>query len=359
MPGNYDRDQRLITLNTDFDQEPLLTTATIVHFAVSDMLHEQQFSLAGFPDVTDIAVIATGLGVLHGNLQMANSSGSFWDSTVWSSFPQPFLDAKSTSYAFALTAWLREEIEPAWFRDLPAEVKRPMQKSIKYLDKTNDSFFQMSNERQVTLDQPQADWLKCAADQPPSTQVIAVRHLQPDGNLNGEIETQLLEMFHSNNPAILLQCINAGERLKMETSIKAEDPVVAELRTLLEHGNDVIRAKAMCALTRMSQLDEASVEIAGRLLDGNTRHIVFSGVFALGAQESVPENIMPGVNRGFVRALQKCDYEFVGLFAAAFNRWMDDPAAHIRGLLEEDNPEYLEVGLETLQQVQDQMVALG
>ena len=111
----------------------MLAMASLIHFLVSDLLHQEQHPQAGFPDVTDIAVIATGLGVPHGNLKLVNSTGTFWDSTAWSNFAQPFLDAKSTVYAFALASWFREDAELEWSRGLAAELKRPLQKSFKYL----------------------------------------------------------------------------------------------------------------------------------------------------------------------------------------------------------------------------------
>ena len=323
------------------------------------MLHQNDFAFANYPEITDIAVVGTGLGMLQSNLNFVNNSGTFWDTTAWDIFPRPFLDAKSMAYALALSAWIREDDDPLWVRELPGEVKRPMQKSLKFLLKSNDSFFKLSNERQVTLDQPQADWLAFASEESATTQVIAIRHFQPDGKVDAELEALLMEKMKSSNLAIMLQSIDAAERLKMGSDIAEQDPVIEELGVLIEFPNDEVRAKAMCSLTRLAQLNDASINVAVRLLDGNAKHIVFSGIYALGSQDSVPENALPPANRGFVRALQKCDYEFVGLFAAAFNRWMEDPQNHIRTLLEEDSPEYVEIGLEALQQVQDQLVALG
>ena len=323
------------------------------------MLHQHEFPFANYPDITDVAAIATGLGLLQSSLSFVNSGGQFWDSTAWDHFPQPFLDPKSTAYALALSAWLREQENPDWFRDLPSDVKRPAQKSLKFLCKSNDSFFNFSNEQNVKLDQPQAEWLEMAKQEGATTQVIAVKQLQADGKTNAEIEATLLEKIQSENLAIKLQCINAVERLKIADEVSGEDALIEELRLLIEHRDDEVRAKAMCALTRLKQLDEASVDVAARLLDGNARHIVFAGVYALVSQESVPDHVLPPVNRGFVRALQKCDYEFVGLFATAYNLWMDDPEEHVQTLLEKDGSEYVQIGLDALKEVQDQLVEIG
>ena len=46
------------------------------------------------------------------------------------------------------------------------------------------------------------------------------------------------------------------------------------------------------------------------------------------------------------------------LFAAAYNRLLDDPQSHLEGPLK-DSPELLQIALETLQQVPGQLVLIG
>ena len=59
--------------------EPRLTAATVIHFAVADMLRQQQLGYAHLPEVVDLAVINVGLGVLQSSFGFVKQVGSFWD----------------------------------------------------------------------------------------------------------------------------------------------------------------------------------------------------------------------------------------------------------------------------------------
>ena len=82
-------------------------------------------------------------------------------------------------------------------------------------------------------------------------------------------------------------------------------------------------------------------------------------ILALGSQESIAESFMPLVDRAFMRALKSCDYEFVGLFASAYKRWLPDAKAHAHEMLEEHNPELLEIALDAINGTPEQLVSLG
>ena len=123
-------------------QEPELAVATLVHGVVSDLLHQHKYAYAHFPEFVDLTVIATGLGTLLSNLDFVSQSPTFWDSTQWRLIPRPFLDSQGVAYANAIAAWTRGERDPEWATDLEAELQRSMTKSLKFLNKTDDCFFQ-------------------------------------------------------------------------------------------------------------------------------------------------------------------------------------------------------------------------
>ena len=95
------------------------------------------------------------------------------------------------------------------------------------------------------------------------------------------------------------------------------------------------------------------------MIDSSVQFVVFAGIVALSSLESVPDYGLRASERGFVRALQTCHYEFVGLFAIAFDRWLDDAESHIERILPDDEPEYLKIAIEALQDVRAQSVALS
>lgn len=319
---------------------------------MTDLLHQHKLGSAHLPEVVDLAVIATGLGVLQSSFEFVKQTGSFWDSTYWDVAPRPFLDCDALAYANAVAAWSRGEKDPAWANEIPAEVKRPMRKSLKYLTKTNDSF--LKSAQTASSQRSQQQWLELASQPLVSTQIIALRHLTIDPSTTDQQESTLLKLLRSSNRAVMLHSISAVQELKLNS-----EPIADELRFLVESRDDETRAKAVVALARLAQLDEPTIETAGKMIDSPVRYVVFAGLSALSSLESVPDSALRASDRRFVRALQTCDYEFVGHFAAALSRWLEDPQAHVQRLLSDDQPEYLKIATEALQEVQSRSAALS
>ena len=185
-----------------------------------------------------------------------------------------------------------------------------------------------------------------------TTQIIAIRNLDFDEQYFGQQEPLLVEKLQSPVRSIVLHAISAAESSKSNS-----EPIAIQLRMLVEDRDDEVRAKAMIALTNLRQLDELSISFAAKMVDNNVKYVVFAGVFALSSLESVSDDMLEIGARGLVRGLQSCDYEFISLFVAAFNRWLDDPKTHIEQLLQDDQPDYLEMAMEALEVIQEQAMA--
>ena len=332
--------------------EPKLTAATVIHHVVGDLLSQREYAFASFPEIVDLAVINTGLGTLQSSFSFVKQASTYWDSTYWDAAPRPFLDTQALAYASAIAAWMRGDNNPDWATGLPAEVIRPMKKSLKYLFKTDDSFFHRSTASQNLLSQTQREWLATAANKSSSKQVIAIRHLKPDQEIVDKQESLLLEKLRSPIPAVVLHSISAVESLNLKS-----ESIANELRMLAENPDDETRAKAIMALARLQQLDELTIGLAAKMIDSSVKYVVYAGVFTLSSLDSVSEHELKIAERGFLRALQSCDYEFVGLFASAFNLWLEDPESHFEQLLQDDQPGYLEIAIDALQNVKEQPAA--
>ena len=356
LPGKYEANGRTITLEMEIDSDPPMGLATLINGVVCDLLHQNNFGSANLPEPVELAVVGTGLGMIRNNIPLVKRQTSCWDSTQWELFPRPFLDCQSLAYVSAIAAWARDDATPDWWSDLPGDLKRPMRKSLKYLLKTNDSFFHPQAKRSLLAQSP-SEWWKLAASASASNAVIAIRHLESDGKLSDQQESLLLDKLRSANLAIVLNAIAATERMAFHQPAVASESVVRELRLLADHRDDEVRAKAMCAVAKLGRLDAAGVETAAGLLEDGLRHLVFAGVYALSTLESVPDHVLPPFDRCFVRSLRACDYEFIDLFAAGYRRWLDDPQSHLDDLLQ-DSPEHLPIASEALQKVTDQLVQL-
>lgn len=361
MPGSYDADTRTITLTTEWDGNHPLPIATTIHFVVVDLLVSSHFPGAHLPEIVDAATIATGLGTPRCRIDLVSKSGTFWDSTAWEILPPPFLGAQKAAYALAIAAWVRQEKSPAWASELTTEIAGPMGKSLKFLSKTNDSFFDGSLAATKTqlANYEQEQWLRLASSKLESSQIIGLRHcvIDPDRDDAEALQSQwsdlLVDKFRSNSKDVVLHAIAAVERGKIDNPQIADELVV-----LAENRDDEIKAKAMLTLTRLEKLDSVALELAARMLDSREKYVIFAGLFALSSSKEVSDQALPLLDRAFARALANCDQEFVGLFATGYSSWLPDPAAHFHSLFEEHSPEYLEIALEALENVGEQFVSL-
>lgn len=356
MPGNYNYETRTITLETDPDQDRVLTHTSLVNHVVRDLLHQERFGFANYPELVDLAVVLTGLGVAQSHLGFVNQEGRFWDSTRWLEYPHPFLNDQSYPYALALAAWWRGDANDDWVSEISRDMKRPMQKSLKYLQKTGDSFFQPALRAKV-LDQSQQDWIALSNSPSISNQIVAVRLLQTTDDSNEQAQV-LVEKLRSSNETVLLHAIASTEQIEDYDESRFR-PITDELQRLTEEGNDEIRAKAMLNLVRHGQMDDELIGTAARMLDSGTKHVVYAGLLALTSLPTAPEGIIRSFNRGFMRSLQSCDYEFVGIYSMAINRWYENAEDHLQDMLQEDSPEYLDMAMEALENVREQLVEQG
>ena len=333
--------------------EPQLTAAALIQHLVSDLLHQQKFPYAHFPELVDLAVVMMGLGTLRTQFEFVKRADIFWDSTYWGVFPRPFLDTQALGYAYAMSAWIRNEGDANWFADLPPAVKTPAKKSLKFLTKTGESFFNPDSVDKNLLEQESPKWLTMANDAAVSTQVIAMRHFEKDESETEKQQEIILSKLQSPNETLVAHAITSAESLQL-----TGEPIVNELNHLIEHRSDEIRAKSMIALTKLGCSDESTVAAATKMIDSNAKHVVFAGMFALSAQPQVDEATLKVVDRGFLSALQTCDYEFIQLYTSAYDRWLESPESHLQQLLS-GAEEYLEIAMESLEAAREQTVSLG
>ncbi len=326
--------------------------AAIISGVVSDLLYQSDFEWPHYPEWVDLAVIGTGLGVLRSGFAFVKKAGLHWDSTQWAAAPRPFLNIPALAYANALAAWARQDTSPSWARDLNTEIRRPVKTSMKYLAKTGDSFFQVAPDPKSNSGLSQADWWERAAQAEPSSRVIAIGQLNLDGEVTPEQQSVMVQVLQSNNRSVVLHGIAAIERMNIDGEV-----IAVELRSLVNDRDDEVRAKSLCTLTTLGMLDDATVQLTDEMLESHFRHNVFAGVYALSTLDSIPGFLMPSVQSAFMRALKSCDYEFVGLFAAAYKRWFDDPKAKVEEFLH-DSPELLPIAIDAIDGTPQELVSL-
>jgi len=261
LPCDYNSEKRQISVETEFSCDPRLATAALLQSFVHDLLFQN-----GLVDKV------------------------YWDATCWDVSPGDFLDHESLTYAHALATWSRSGNADS----LPVELGSA-KASLKYLNKTSDSFFQQS--------------------------------LVENDNL--EIDT----------------LIDLAANGKESTRIVA---VIEELRLLSDNHDQWLRSKAVQAVTFMGQLDDYVADNAAKMLSSSTNYVTYSGLLALSRLDNVSEDVLKLADRGFERALHTCNYQFIEMFAATYKKWLGDPTDHVNKLWDQSSPEYLQMATEAI-----------
>ena len=351
LPGSYHAESRTVTLGIEPNQDVEGATAALINAGITDVLCRSIPMYDRFPELVDMACVTVGLGAIRSNIQLVTKQPLFWDSTQWSTVARPFLGYPGLAYTNAIAAWVRGESSPAWADDLNAEVRSPMKKSLKYLNQTGDSFFQPQAASSSNLNQSAEQWWRLLESGKNSEQIIAVRHLPTNNAPSAQQERLLIERLRSRNSAIVLNTISTVEQMP------SAEPIAEVLRDLVQDRNSEIQAKSLCAISRLGELDDRALDSATELLEGGVPHCVFAGLVALASQKELSELQLDSTDRTLKRCLGSCNYEFVTLLTAAYKTWVPDPKAHISNLLAND-PDLLEVALDSLQGVPEQLVSI-
>jgi hypothetical protein len=85
--------------------------------------------------LTDLLTVYFGLGVLRANAYLRERWKHGLKGSSWSLARSGYLLAPAYGYSLALFAWGRDEMNPAWARELRPDVKQPFRQGLRYLHK--------------------------------------------------------------------------------------------------------------------------------------------------------------------------------------------------------------------------------
>ena len=323
-----------------------MSVATIVHFAVADLLHRSEFPLAESNELVEAACIAVGLGVLRNQMSFVKQSPRYWDSTSWDAIPRPFLDPTCLAYVNGLAAWFRQDKDNVWIGQLHTEIVKSAKKTLKYLIKTEDSFLHPNSLKSSIGQRTSSEWLQSLNQKSLSSQLAALQFFAGSKSFPDDHQDLLIAKLQSNEDAVVVHAINVAQSIA-----EPESSVINELRMLTESRDEITQSKAMMALTAIKQLDQNCFDTAVKMLQDNTQHVVYTGLVALSTKDEITEAEQKVVHRAFLKYLQSCNYEFVNLFVLAYSRWYDDVKAYLANTLQQDHPEYLDIALEVVESI--------
>ena len=309
------------------------------------MLANLEFPLAESNELVEASLVTMGLGMPRNQLSFVKQSPQYWDTTTWDAIPRPFLDPPCQAYVNALTAWLRNESNARWIDQLHPEIIRPTKKALKFLNKTQDTFLKSIDS--PIHDRTPSEWLELANQKSVSNQIAALQFFAGTQSFPDDHQDLLLSKLRSRNDAVVVHAIGAAESIE---SPSAE--IIDELRMLTDSIDEIAKSKAMVTLSKLRQLDQNCFNNALKMIQSDTKHVVYTGLLGMLTKESIDEAEQNIVNRVFLKYLQSCNYEFVNLFVTAYSRWVPDLNSYLHELLDDDYREYLDIALEAAKSIE-------
>ena len=340
MPSDYNSEKRQISIETEFADNPPLATAALMQSLVYDLLVTNGMTSTPPGEFLDAAVALCGLGEPRAEVELISDAGSYWDTTRWDANPGNFLDHESLAYAHSLAIWCR-----GGSTGLPTSM-RTAKASLKYLNKTNDSFFQKSL---ITDDQLGIEtFVELANNGKESTRISAMQFFQSSDGQDQQQDAAILANLQHRSDHVIAHAISAAQITQ-----SSSPSVIEELKLLTDNHDERLRSKAVQAITLMGHLDDYVADNAAKMLSSSKNYVTYSGLLALAKLDKVSDDVLKLADRGFERALHSCNYQFIELFAAAYNRWLNDPAAYLNKLWGERSPEYYQMATEALTALTD------
>ena len=336
MPSDYDSEKRQISIETEFNDNAPLATAALMQSLVQDLLVTDGMTSAAPGEFLDAAVVLCGLGGPRAEVELISDAGSYWDATRWDASPADFLDHESLAYAHSLAIWCRGENADS----LPASM-RSGKGSLKYLNKTNDSFFQQGLVADEQLGSE--TFVGLASNGKESTRIAAMKFFLADDSLHEQQDAAILSNLQHLSEHVIAHAASAAERTQSTSA-----GVIDELKALTDNHDDRLRSKAVQAVTLMGKLDDEVADNAAKMLSSSTNYVTYTGLLALSKLDRVSDDVLKLADRGFERALHTCNYQFIELFAGAYKRWLTDPATYLNKLWGERSPEYYQMATEAL-----------
>jgi len=324
--GQYHQGQpSSIELNPSQLQDPESLVGTLVHELAHEILLGGVLLTENNEDLerlTDLLPAFLGLGIFCANSAFREKTLREGRFSWWSVHKQGYLPMRMHAYGLALFAFAREETLPRWAEHLRLDIREPMFKGLRFLEKTDDTTLDISGARRCDELRPLDDCVEHLGHKSPSFRLLALSCLAEHGPAAALAVEAVARLLHDRDPDIPIAAAHALASIGPDAAA-----CIPELQSMLASRIDFQREHAAYALGAIGTNDAGVLDdLVGRL-DDQDREVAGAAAFALGrcvpGNEQVARRLLPA----FEEALCKCDYPRISLIAAALHATSADPRA--------------------------------
>jgi hypothetical protein len=324
---------QVVWINRSETTNPMSLVATMAHELAHSILLGQEWLTPQDADhefVTDLFVVASGLGIFVSNTSVVDESRTYVSGGLithrWSISKRGYLPIRMFGYALALFAWLRDEEQPRWARELRPDTRLVFEQALRYLRRTDDCLCQSQviPKGSVTDRRYLAERLTSASA---GVRISTFWELRRPGQLDLTDEEWQALASGLNHPDAVVQCEAA---LAIATMNRADPGIVEPLLRLIARNSDNADTRTALTLALGVQTEPANLlidELTHLLADESTSVIQAALIalsrFGRGAEPVAGSKILAVFRAGLIA----CDQRTIGHAAYALRQLYEDPVS--------------------------------
>jgi hypothetical protein len=289
--------------------------------------------------ITDLFPVVRGLGIFPANSAVYESNYSDGTITQWSVGKQGYMPARMFGYALALFAWLRGEPQPRWSRHLREDARTPLQRGLRYLQKTRHALLRPAGREVAFAEEHHAPLSQRLRSAIPGVRMAAFWQLRRPSRpeLAAAEWDALVDCLDHSDPVLQSEAAYA-----LTIYPRADADVADKLLRVLDNcgdDNDVRIAMAVALGTQDGTAPDTAAELA-RLLGHASPRVQIAALTALRQQgRAVEPAAFPRVIQVFHQALVACNDAVAAHAVQTLNAICESPRTRIAQYFQGRDPD--------------------
>jgi HEAT repeats len=308
--------------------DPESLVATIAHELAHEVLlgggHVQDNN-EDLERLTDLLTVYLGVGIFGANSTLREQTVREGRFSWWSIQKQGYLPMRMYGYALGLFAWARGEVRPAWSRHLRLDIREPLQKSLRYLEKTGDSTFPAKPLPGVADDHGLQAAIAKLEHTSASFRLLGLQQLIELGTPAAAALEQIAQRLHDRDHDVTGTAAHLLGIIGPPATIRVPD-----LKGMLASRAANHRECAAFALGEIRPDDQHVINELVRLMDDNDVNVAASAIDALGKYGTRAHGTTTLLLQRYDKALCKCDFAVIDNLATTLMQVVPNAAQRIR-----------------------------
>ena len=282
--------------------------------AIATLLHQlsrnwflQQSGNSWSPDeldwYSDLLPVYLGWGIFGANTTVFSRSDRIGEFENWQVDRHRILTSRMFGYGIALFAWGHNERAPDWHRLLRPDAKIPFQRMLKYLWKTDDSYFQPATLTPPAHDNSRDLYRKLESSSN-SILISTLWEIQSRGVFETDFIAPIANCLRHRDPCVRYEALNTlglGKTLP--------DAVIQRVARLMSDSSEQVRAAAVTLIGSLQTRENEDVYGVGHLLLDTCEIVVKASADAITSLAPSDEYLSKNLQKALRKSLVHCNFE--------------------------------------------------